>query len=66
MNSEIKTTRKGFLKSSALVAAGGVCFVGNCIFGRRTNAPETTTPPESLTAMAGIRPAQEAVVRKSI
>ena len=66
MNSERKTTRKGFLKLSALAAAGGACLVGNCIFGRRTNAPETTTSPKSLTAMSGIRPAQETVVRKSI
>lgn len=66
MNSERKTTRKDFLKWSALAATGGVFLVGNFIFGRRTDAQKTEMSSKSLTAMSRIRPAQEAVARKKI
>ena len=66
MNSEQKTTRKDFLKWSAFAAAGGICLVGNYIFGRKTDARKTTTSSKSPTIKSRIRPAQEAVARKRI
>jgi hypothetical protein len=66
MNSERKTTRKDFLKWSAVAATGGVFLVGNYILGRQTDAQKTATSSESLTTMSRIRPAREAVARKRI
>ncbi|MGK0309845.1 MAG: hypothetical protein ACJAT5_000484 [Lentimonas sp.] len=67
MNSRSKTTRKNFLKWSGLAAAGGAFLAGNYVFGRKMDPLETkVASSESPTAMSRIRPAREAVVRKSV
>lgn len=67
MDSEKNTTRKDFLKWSGLALVSGVCLASGYIFGRKTPflKKEAVTSKSSV-ATPQIRPAREAVARKSV